>query len=178
MMDSKILQNKMIMNKNFATICISVSAKEKLSAIAERKRTSLGDAASRIILYHAKHRIDYDETASDSRVMMDMLRSIHICVTKNSGSAERTEAFIKTLLSQDRPAVPGVPDDSAGSTVSTSGYDDSMVSALSALLGRLLDRATRTKNFDGTQAMQIRISMDEFARIQNQYEQACTLRNS
>ncbi len=176
MMDSTILQNKMIMNKNFATI--SVSAKEKLSVIAEQKRTSLGDAASRIILYHAKHHIDYDGAVPDSRVLMDMLRSIHVCVAKNSGSAERTESFIKTLLNQDRPAVLNSSVGSAAADSQVSEYDDSSVSALSALLGRLLDKAARTKNFDGTQAMQIRLSIDEFTRIRQQYDDLCTSRNS
>ena len=161
-----------------AAIRITASAKEKLSVIAERKHTSLGDAASHIILYYAKHRIDYDETAPDNKVLMDLLRSIHLCVTKNSGSAERTESFIKTLLNQDRPAVQSSPVGSASSDSSVAGYDDSSVSALTSLLGQLLDKATRTKNFDGTQAMQIRISVDEFARIQHRYDELCTLRNT
>ncbi|MCX4302251.1 MAG: hypothetical protein OSJ35_08500 [Alistipes sp.] len=161
-----------------AAIRITASAKEKLSAIAERKHTSLGNAASNIILYYAKHRIDYDETAPDNKVLMDMLRSIHLCVTKNSGSAERTESFIKTLLHQDRPMVPNSPVGTVSSDSQVSGYDDSSVSALTSLLGQLLDKAARTKNFDGTQAMQIRLSVDEFARIQHQYDELCTLRNT
>lgn len=161
-----------------AAIRITASAKEKLSVIAEQKRTSLGDAASRIILYHAKHHIDYDGAVPDSRVLMDMLRSIHICVAKNSGSAERTESFIKTLLNQDRPAVLNSSVGSADADSQVSEYGDSSVSALSALLGRLLDKAARTKNFDGTQAMQIRLSIDEFTRIRQQYDDLCTSRNS
>jgi len=162
-----------------AAIRITVSAKEKLSAIAEQKRTSLGDAASRIILYHAKHRIDYDETAPDSKVLMDMLRSIHVCVTKNSGSAERTESFIKTLLQQEPRSSTGEGSDNAFDNASHSVLADTpQLSALSALLGQLLDKAARTKNFDGTQAMQIRLTIDEFTRIRQQYDDLCTSRNS
>lgn len=177
--DAELYKNRELMKRTFdAAIRITASAKEKLSVIAERKRTSLGDAASHIILYYAKHRIDYDETAPDNKVLMDLLRSIHLCVTKNSGSAERTESFIKTLLHQDGPAVPNRSVGSASSDSQVSGYDTSSVPALISLLGRLLDKAARTKNFDGTQAMQIRLPMDEFARIQHQYDELCTLRNS
>ncbi len=167
-----------IMRENRNTITVSSEAKAKLATIAENKRTSLHDAASRIILFYAQHRIDYDETAPNGKVLMDMLRSIHLCVTKNSGSAERTESFIKTLLHQDRPAVPNNPVGSVSSDSPVAGYDDSSVSALTSLLGQLLDKAARTKNFDGTQAMQIRLSVDEFARIQHQYDDLCTLRNT
>ncbi|MCM1302058.1 MAG: hypothetical protein NC250_00980 [Alistipes senegalensis] len=161
-----------------AAIRITVSAKEQLSAIAERKRTSLGDAASRIILYHAKHRIDYDETAPDSKVLMDMLRSIHVCVTKNSGSAERTESFIKTLLHQDGAPASAGHDGTFDDASHSVPADSPQFSALSALLERLLSNATSAKSFDGTPVMQIRLPIDEFARIRQQYDDLCTSRNS
>ncbi len=158
---------------------ISKDAHEKLKTLARKKHCKITPLLGWLVdsSYYEGSNI-FGSFADELKSIRTDLDLVSMKATRIAGSAERTEAFIKTLLSQDRPAVPGVADDSAGSSVSTSGYDDSMVSALSALLGRLLDRATRTKNFDGTQAMQIRISMDEFARIQNQYEQVCTLRNS
>lgn len=166
------------MKKDFVSITISSSAKDKLSAIANQKHTSLSNAASRIILYHAKHRIDYDETAPDSKVMMDMLRSIHVCVTKNSGSAERTESFIKTLLHQDGAPVPAGYDGAFDNASHSVLADSPQFSVLSALLERLLSNATSAKSFDGTPVMQIRLPVDEFARIRQQYDDLCTSRNS
>ncbi len=160
-------------------IRISKNTRDRVKAMAKEKHCTTSTLLCRIIDKYCENPIFFDGLdAGELKSLRATVSGLLIRIDRVAGMTERTEAFIKTLLSQDRPAVPGIADDSAGSTVSTSGYDDSMVSALSALLGRLLDRATRTKNFDGTQAMQIRISMDEFARIQNQYEQACTLRNS
>ncbi len=158
---------------------ISKDAHEKLKTLARKKHCKITALLGWLVdcSYHEGINI-YGPLADELKNIRTDLYLVNIRTTKIAGSAERTETFIKTLLSQDRPAVQGIPDDSADSSVSASGCDDSVISALSALLGRLLDRATRTKNFDGTQAMQIRISMDEFARIQNQYEQVCTLRNS
>ncbi len=169
----------MMEKKEMVSVRIPKNVRDEIKVWAKEKRRTMSGMLCQIIRQYRKQGDESNES------YIDLLKRIGTVVdglsygmTKIAGSAERTETFIKTLLSQDRPAVQGIPDDSASSSVSTSGCDDSVISALSALLGRLLDRATRTKNFDGTQAMQIRISMDEFARIQNQYEQVCTLRNS
>ena len=165
--------------KEMVSVRLPKNERDEIKIWAKEKRRTMSEMLCQIIRQYREQGSESNESYIDLlKRIGTVVNNLSYGMTKIAGSAERTEAFIKTLLSQDRSAVPSVMDDSADSTVSTSGYDDSMVSALSALLGRLLDRATRTKNFDGTQAMQIRISMDEFARIQNQYEQACTLRNS
>lgn len=162
-----------------ASVRIPKNVRDEIKVWAKEKRRTMSGMLCQIIRQYRKQVEESDESYIDLlKRIGTVVDALSYGMTKIAGSTERTETFIKTLLSQDRPTASGIADDSASSGVSESGYDDSMVTALSALLGRLLDRATRTKNFDGTQAMQIRISMDEFARIQNQYEQVCTLRNS
>lgn len=161
------------------SIRIPLSVRDEVKALAKEKRQTMSGMLSRIVrLYREK---GDESAASNSDVLKrieTVINTLSFGVTKISGSAERTESFIKTLLGQDRPTVPNTPVGSASVDSQVSDYDDSAVSVLSSLLGGLLDKAARTKNFDGTQAMQIRLSMDEFTRIRNQYEQACTSRNS
>lgn len=158
---------------------LNKDAHEKLKTIARRKHCTITALLGWLI------DSSYHEGSNFFGPLTDELKSIRtdldlvsIKTTKISGSAERTESFIKTLLHQDGPVVPSSPAGSASSDSQVSGYDASSVPALISLLGRLLDKAARTKNFDGTQVMQIRLSIDEFARIQHQYDELCTLRNS
>ena len=158
---------------------IDKDAHEKLKTVARRKHCTITALLGWLIdnSYHEGSNV-FGSFADELKSIRTDLDLVNMKATRIAGSAERTESFIKTLLNQDRLTVQSSPIGSASSDSPVSGYDDSSVSALTSLLGQLLDKATRTKNFDGTQAMQIRISVDEFARIQHQYDELCTLRST
>lgn len=162
-----------------AMVRINKDAHEKLKTVARRKHCTITALLGWLIdnSYHEGSNV-FGSFADELKSIRTDLDSVSMKTTRIAGSAERTESFIKTLLNQDRPTVQNSPAGSASADSSVAGYDDSSVSALTSLFGRLLDKATRTKNFDGTQAMQIRISVDEFARIQHRYDELCTLRNT
>ena len=96
-------KEKIILN----TIRISQIAKEKLSIIADRKATSLGDAASRIILHYATNNLDYEVSAGDVlKAILQNQVSHQVTLVKVAGSVSRTEDFIKSLLRRDdRPVL-------------------------------------------------------------------------
>lgn len=158
---------------------IDKDAHEKLKIVARRKHCTITALLGWLIdnSYHEGSNV-FGTFADELKSIRTDLNLVSMKATRIAGATERTESFIKTLLNQDRPVVQNSPVGSVSSDSQMPGYDDSSVPALTSLLGRLLDKATRTKNFDGTQAMQIRISVDEFARIQHRYDELCTLRNT
>lgn len=166
-------KEKIILN----TIRISQIAKEKLSIIADRKATSLGDAASRIILHYATNNLDYEVSAGDAlKAILQNQVGHQVTLVKVAGSVSRTEDFIKSLLRRDdRPvlseyAEPGTPDLDDDSAVQT---EDSRLSEALSLLEKFFTTATDAFDFRGNPIMQIRLSKEDYVRYKSQYEKLC-----
>lgn len=111
------MAKKVTGKQSLSAVRLTQEAKEKLCVIAERKCTTLGIAASRIILHYATNNLDYEVSAGDVlKAILQNQVSHQVTLVKVAGSVSRTEDFIKSLLRRDdRPvlseyAEPGTPD--------------------------------------------------------------------
>lgn len=161
---------------------ISEIAKCKLELIAEKKNTTLSEAASRIILHYAANGLDYETSSLDDvcQSILKKITGIDVQLFKLLGPVERTEDFIKSLLRENRnetysATTSDLEPGESGRTVPTE--DPSALRGLD-LLGRLLAMAKTTTDFEGRAAMQIRLSQEEFSQIKLEYDQLCISRNS
>ena len=93
--------------QSLSAVRLTQEAKEKLCVIAERKCTTLGIAASRIILHYATNNLDYEVSAGDVlKAILQNQVSHQVTLVKVAGSVSRTEDFIKSLLRRDdRPVL-------------------------------------------------------------------------
>ena len=163
--------------QSLSAVRLTQEAKEKLCVIAERKCTTLGIAASRIILHYATNNLDYEVSAGDVlKAILQNQVSHQVTLVKVAGSVSRTEDFIKSLLRRDdRPvlseyAEPGTPDLDDDSAVQT---EDSRLSEALSLLEKFFTTATDAFDFRGTPIMQIRLSKEDYVRYKSQYEKLC-----
>ena len=169
--------NKVTGKQSLSAVRLTQEAKEKLCVIAERKCTTLGIAASRIILHYATNNLDYEVSAGDVlKAILQNQVSHQVTLVKVAGSVSRTEDFIKSLLRRDdRPvlseyAEPGTPDLDDDSAVQT---EDSRVSEALSLLEKFFTTATDAFDFRGNPIMQIRLSKEDYVRYKSQYEKLC-----
>lgn len=161
---------------------ISAMAKCKLEIIAERKKTTLSEAASRIILHYAANGLDYETSSLDDvcQSILKKVTGIDVQLFKLIGPVERTEDFIKSLVREGRqdsssqPVPPYLQDSFPASAPSPS--DGASVQALE-LLGGLLALAKPSTDYDGRSVMQMRLAQDDFLRVKMEYEQLCTSRD-
>ncbi|GEM_PF-329966 len=163
--------------QSLSAVRLTQEAKEKLCVIAERKCTTLGIAASRIILHYATNNLDYEVSAGDVlKAILQNQVSHQVTLVKVAGSVSRTEDFIKSLLRRDdRPvlseyAEPGTPDLDDDSAVQT---EDSRLSEALSLLEKFFTTATDAFDFRGNPIMQIRLSKEDYVRYKSQYEKLC-----
>ncbi|WP_195338156.1 hypothetical protein [Alistipes onderdonkii] len=167
-------KEKIILN----TIRISQIAKEKLSIIADRKATSLGDAASRIILHYATNNLDYEVSAGDAlRTILQNQVGHQVTLVKVAGSVARTEDFIKSLLRRDDRAMPSERPESEVADLdddSAVQAEDNRLSETLSILEIFFSAATDAFDFKGNPIMQIRLSKEDFLRYKSQYEKLCT----
>lgn len=170
-------QKKVTGKQSLSAVRLTQEAKEKLCVIAERKCTTLGIAASRIILHYATNNLDYEVSAGDVlKAILQNQVSHQVTLVKVAGSVSRTEDFIKSLLRRDdRPvlseyAEPGTPDLDDDSAVQT---EDSRLSEALSLLEKFFTTATDAFDFRGNPIMQIRLSKEDYVRYKSQYEKLC-----
>ena len=162
------MAKKVTGKQSLSAVRLTQEAKEKLCVIAERKCTTLGIAASRIILHYATNNLDY--------AILQNQVSHQVTLVKVAGSVSRTEDFIKSLLRRDdRPvlseyAEPGTPDLDDDSAVQT---EDSRLSEALSLLEKFFTTATDAFDFRGNPIMQIRLSKEDYVRYKSQYEKLC-----
>ena len=163
--------------QSLSAVRLTQEAKEKLCVIAERKCTTLGIAASRIILHYATNNLDYEVSAGDVlKAILQNQVGHQVTLVKVAGSVSRTEDFIKSLLRRDdRPvlseyAEPGTPDLDDDSAVQT---EDSRLSEALSLLEKFFTTATDAFDFRGNPIMQIRLSKEDYVRYKSQYEKLC-----
>lgn len=163
--------------QSLSAVRLTQEAKEKLCVIAERKCTTLGIAASRIILHYATNNLDYEVSAGDAlKAILQNQVGHQVTLVKVAGSVSRTEDFIKSLLRRDdRPvlseyAEPGTPDLDDDSAVQT---EDSRLSEALSLLEKFFTTATDAFDFRGNPIMQIRLSKEDYVRYKSQYEKLC-----
>lgn len=169
---------KVARKQSLSAVRLTQEAKEKLCVIAERKCTTLGIAASRIILHYATNNLDYEVSAGDVlKAILQNQVGHQVTLVKVAGSVARTEDFIKSLLRRDdRPvlsehAEPGAPDLDDDSLVRA---EDHRHSEALSLLEKFFSAATDAFDFRGNPIMQIRLSKDDFLRYKSQYEKLCT----
>ncbi|WP_129651733.1 hypothetical protein [Alistipes senegalensis] len=160
------------------SVRISKAAKGKLEIIAERKGVSLGNAVSLIILHYAANNLDYEVSVNDAyKTILNKLTGVDIKFSKIIGPVERTEDFIKSLVREDRRSASGsFSGTSQDMDVSAPSSDDRLPRSL-GLLERLFSIATRTTDFEGHAAMQIRLSQSDFNQFKREYEELCTSRS-
>ena len=170
------MAKKVTGKQSLSAVRLTQEAKEKLCVIAERKCTTLGIAASRIILHYATNNLDYEVSAGDVlKAILQNQVSHQVTLVKVAGSVSRTE-FIKSLLRRDdRPvlseyAEPGTPDLDDDSAVQT---EDSRLSEALSLLEKFFTTATDAFDFRGNPIMQIRLSKEDYVRYKSQYEKLC-----
>ena len=164
------MAKKVTGKQSLSAVRLTQEAKEKLCVIAERKCTTLGIAASRIILHYATNNLDYEVSAGDVlKAILQNQVSHQVTLVKVAGSVSRTEDFIKSLLRRDdRPVLsPDLDDDSAVQT------EDSRLSEALSLLEKFFTTATDAFDFRGNPIMQIRLSKEDYVRYKSQYEKLC-----
>ena len=161
---------KVARKQSLSAVRLTQEAKEKLCVIAERKCTTLGIAASRIILHYATNNLDYEVSAGDVlKAILQNQVGHQVTLVKVAGSVARTEDFIKSLLRRDdRPVLSEHADDSAVQA------EDNRLSEALSLLEKFFSAATDAFDFRGNPIMQIRLSKDDFLRYKSQYEKLCT----
>ena len=170
------MAKKVTGKQSLSAVRLTQEAKEKLCVIAERKCTTLGIAASRIILHYATNNLDYEVSAGDAlKAILQNQVGHQVTLVKVAGSVSRTEDFIKSLLRRDRPvlseyAEPGAPDLDDDSAVQT---EDSRLSEALSLLEKFFTTATDAFDFRGNPIMQIRLSKEDYVRYKSQYEKLC-----
>ena len=101
------MAKKVTGKQSLSAVRLTQEAKEKLCVIAERKCTTLGIAASRIILHYATNNLDYEVSAGDAlKAILQNQVGHQVTLVKVAGSVSRTEDFIKSLLRRDdRPVL-------------------------------------------------------------------------
>lgn len=171
------MAKKVTGKQSLSAVRLTQEAKEKLCVIAERKCTTLGIAASRIILHYATNNLDYEVSAGDAlKAILQNQVGHQVTLVKVAGSVSRTEDFIKSLLRRDdRPvlsesAEPGAPDLDDASAVPA---EDSRLSEALSLLEKFFSTATDAFDFRGNPIMQIRLSKEDYVRYKSQYEKLC-----
>ena len=93
------MAKKVTGKQSLSAVRLTQEAKEKLCVIAERKCTTLGIAASRIILHYATNNLDYEVSAGDAlKAILQNQVGHQVTLVKVAGSVSRTEDFIKSLL--------------------------------------------------------------------------------
>ena len=162
------MAKKVTGKQSLSAVRLTQEAKEKLCVIAERKCTTLGIAASRIILHYATNNLDYEVSAGDAlKAILQNQVGHQVTLVKD---------FIKSLLRRDdRPvlseyAEPGAPDLDDDSAVQT---EDSRLSEALSLLEKFFTTATDAFDFRGNPIMQIRLSKEDYVRYKSQYEKLC-----
>ena len=171
------MAKKVTGKQSLSAVRLTQEAKEKLCVIAERKCTTLGIAASRIILHYATNNLDYEVSAGDVlKAILQNQVSHQVTLVKVAGSVSRTEDFIKSLLRRDdRPVLsehaesgaPYLDDDSAVQA------EDNRLSEALSLLEKFFSAATDAFDFRGNPIMQIRLSKEDYVRYKSQYEKLC-----
>ena len=162
------MAKKVTGKQSLSAVRLTQEAKEKLCVIAERKCTTLGIAASRIILHYATNNLDYEVSAGDAlKAILQNQVGHQVTLVKVAGSVSRTEDFIKSLLRRDdRPVL----SEYADSAVQT---EDSRLSEALSLLEKFFTTATDAFDFRGNPIMQIRLSKEDYVRYKSQYEKLC-----
>ena len=141
------MAKKVTGKQSLSAVRLTQEAKEKLCVIAERKCTTLGIAASRIILHYATNNLDYEVSAGDVlKAILQNQVGHQVTLVKVAGSVSRTEDFIKSLLRRDDRPV---------------------------LLEKFFTTATDAFDFRGNPIMQIRLSKEDYVRYKSQYEKLC-----
>ena len=162
------MAKKVTGKQSLSAVRLTQEAKEKLCVIAERKCTTLGIAASRIILHYATNNLDYEVSAGDAlKAILQNQVGHQVTLVKVAGSVSRTEDFIKSLLRRDEPGAPDLDDDSAVQT------EDSRLSEALSLLEKFFTTATDAFDFRDNPIMQIRLSKEDYVRYKSQYEKLC-----
>ena len=162
------MAKKVTGKQSLSAVRLTQEAKEKLCVIAERKCTTLGIAASRIILHYATNNLDYEVSAGDAlKAILQNQVGHQVTLVKVAGSVSRTEDFIKSLLRRAEPGAPDLDDDSAVQT------EDSRLSEALSLLEKFFTTATDAFDFRGNPIMQIRLSKEDYVRYKSQYEKLC-----
>ena len=172
------MAKKVTGKQSLSAVRLTQEAKEKLYVIAERKCTTLGIAASRIILHYATNNLEYEVSAGDvQKAILQNQVGHQVTLVKVAGSVSRTEDFIKSLLRRDdRPvlsesAEPGAPDLDDASAVPA---EECRRSEALSLLEIFFSTATDAVDFRGNPIMQIRLSKEDYVRYKSQYEKLCT----
>lgn len=160
-----------------SSVRLTQDAKEKLSVIAARKKTTLGTAASQIIVHYVQNSYDYDvSNPIRFQAILDLLSNVNTVVSKTMGQTSRTEDFIKGLLREEHahqlPSAVDVFSEPGAQEENTSLPDQKTTEALS-IVSRLLSTASSVNDFEGKAVMQIRIPMTEFHRLKAQYDNLC-----
>ena len=169
------------MDESQKVIRITKSADEKLVEIARRKHLSKSKVATRIITHYYSSNIGVDlPSPEDYKSMVSAMSSLNGKFSKIIGPVERTEDFIKSLVREDRRSASGsfsgTSQDMDASDVPALSSDDRLPRSL-GLLERLFSIATRTTDFEGHAAMQIRLSQSDFNHLKREYEELCTSRS-
>ncbi|WP_298034568.1 hypothetical protein [uncultured Alistipes sp.] len=172
------MRKKFTESQSLSSVRLTQEAKGKLITIAERKCTTLGIAASRIILHYATNNLDYEVSTGDAiKTILNNQASQHITLVKVAGATARTEDFIKTLLKrEDYQVSPGkVDSDVVGIDDEIMEHaDEERLSQAMLILEKFFSVATDAFDFNGKPVMQIRLSKDEYLRYKNRYEELCT----
>ena len=93
------MAKKVTGKQSLSAVRLTQEAKEKLCVIAERKCTTLGIAASRIILHYATNNLDYEVSAGDAlKAILQNQVGHQVTLVKVAGSVSRTEDFIKSVM--------------------------------------------------------------------------------
>lgn len=154
---------------------------EKLTVIAADKSLTKTEALSRIICYYAVKKLDMDEpTPATIKDLSNALSRMLTLQYKIAGSTERTEAFIKSLIHDDRPRSSLVmgefPEEVEDGFTALPGHQPSLVDALSSLR-QFIESAKPSLSFDGHAVMQITIPTLDFNKLKSEYERLCTSLN-
>ena len=100
------MAKKVTGKQSLSAVRLTQEAKEKLCVIAERKCTTLGIAASRIILHYATNNLDYEVSAGDVlKAILQNQVSHQVTLVKVAGSVSRTEDFIKCFRNMLSPVL-------------------------------------------------------------------------
>lgn len=165
-------------NNILSAVRITQDAKDKLTVIAGRKRTTLGSTASRIILHYATNNLDYDIATGD------IIKSIHnhllaqsVVLSKIAGNTNRTESFIKSLLREDNGRSENMSSLQHGEDEAEipGPVNAEYLSRSLELLSLFLSSAKPGKGFMGEEVIQVRFSPAEFNKIKIAYEELCSL---
>ena len=141
------MAKKVTGKQSLSAVRLTQEAKEKLCVIAERKCTTLGIAASRIILHYATNNLDYEVSAGDVlKAILQNQVSHQVTLVKVAGSVSRTERL---------------------------GISRAPVREALSLLEKFFTTATDAFDFRGNPIMQIRLSKEDYVRYKSQYEKLC-----